>query len=241
MRLHLPSPRLLPLTILAMAVLLGAKSVALVRAAAPSQAVASAKAASAPATPGTSAQPAPAQPATPTPKAKAETGAAPAASRPPSAAAPASPVEQGLPSSPPISDSERALLLDLRSRNRELDLQAQSLATRETAVAAAEKRLATRIEELNSLQKRLESLNSDRTAHDEANWKGLVKLYENMKPRDAATIFNDLDLPVLLPVLDRMNDRKAAAILATMQPERARMVTAELAEMRTHAITPAPN
>lgn len=240
MRLHLPSPRLLPMTILAMAVLLGAKSVALVRAAAPSQAVAAAKAASPPATPGppvhlAAAQPAPTQPATAAPKAKAETGAA--AARP----GPAAPAEQVLPAAPPISDSERALLLDLRSRNRELDSQAQSLAAREAAVAAAEKRLATRIDELNSLQKRLESLDAARKAHDDANWKGLVKLYESMKPRDAATIFNDLDLPVLLPVLDRMNDRKAAAILATMQPERARMVTAELAEMRTHAITPAPN
>lgn len=255
MRLRLPAPRLLPMTILAMAVLLGAKSVALVRAVAPSQAVAAAKAAPAPAAPGTSAQlaaaqstaaqsttvlPAQAPPGPAGQKATAEARSTAAAPRP-AASPPAPPVEQVLPAAPPISDSERAILLDLRSRNRELDTQAQSLTAREAAVAAAEKRLAARIDELNSLQKRLEALNAARTAHDEANWKGLVKLYESMKPRDAATIFNDLDLPVLLPVLDRMNDRKAAAILAIMQPERARMVTAELAEMRTHAITPAPN
>ena len=89
------------------------------------------------------------------------------------------------------------------------------------------------------MQQRLEALESDRKAHDEANWRGLVKMYETMKPRDAAAIFNDLDLPVLLPVLDRMKETKAASVLAAMQPERARQVTAELAQLRTRSITPA--
>ena len=58
-------------------------------------------------------------------------------------------------------------------------------------------------------------------------------MYEAMKPRDAATIFNDLQMSVLLQVVDRMKDAKAAAILAAMTPDKARDVTAELAQMRT--------
>jgi flagellar motility protein MotE (MotC chaperone) len=54
-----------------------------------------------------------------------------------------------------------------------------------------------------------------------------------MKPRDAAKIFDDLDTPVLLEVVDRMNERKAAPILAAMQPDRAREITEKLAAMRT--------
>ena len=56
-----------------------------------------------------------------------------------------------------------------------------------------------------------------------------------MRPKDAATIFNDLDNAVLIPVLDRMKDAKAAPILAAMTPERARAVTAQLAQTRTQA------
>ena len=107
-------------------------------------------------------------------------------------------------------------------------------------MGAAERRLTARIDELSALQKRLEALETARQSHDDANWRGLVKLYENMKPRDAAAIFNDLELPVLLPVLDRMKEAKAAPVLAAMQPERARQVTAELAQMRTRAVTPTP-
>jgi flagellar motility protein MotE (MotC chaperone) len=56
-----------------------------------------------------------------------------------------------------------------------------------------------------------------------------------MKPRDAALIFNELDMQVLLQVVDRMKEAKAAAVMAAMQPDKARQVTTELARMRTRA------
>ena len=40
-------------------------------------------------------------------------------------------------------------------------------------------------------------------------------------------------MPVLLQVLDRMKDAKAALVMAAMNPDKARDVTAELAQMRT--------
>jgi flagellar motility protein MotE (MotC chaperone) len=210
-----PAPRLLPLTIVALAALLVLKSVVLVRAAAPLTAAAS---------------PAATTPAATTPAAAT-----------PSLAATAVPcrAEATGPIAPPISDAERKLLLDLRGRRAELDARAHALSVREATLGAAEKQLALRVQQLDALQKRLEALDAERKAHEEANWKGLVKLYSVMKPRDAATIFNDLDLNVLLPVLDRMQERNAAPILADMQPARARLVTAELAKMRLQATTPA--
>jgi flagellar motility protein MotE (MotC chaperone) len=186
-------PRLLPLTIVALALLLLVKSAALVRAALPTEAHA-----------------APAEPA---------------AAKP----APATPIACA---APVVSDDERKLLLDLRHRSAELDARAAGLTAREGVLAAAEKRIGARVAELTSLQQRLESLNTARKARENANWQGLVKLYETMKPRDAAAIFNDLDRDVLLQVLDRMKERKAAPVLAAMQPERARQVTAELAQLR---------
>ncbi len=154
---------------------------------------------------------------------------------------PAEPSPQKSPAEPlPVSDAERALLQDLRGRRVELERRDAALVTREQALGAAEQRLTTRLDELTALQTRLEQLDTGRQQHDEANWHGLVKLYEAMKPRDAAAIMNDLDMPVLLPVLDRMKDAKAAAILAAMLPDRARLATTQLAALRTQAITVAP-
>jgi flagellar motility protein MotE (MotC chaperone) len=133
----------------------------------------------------------------------------------------------------PVSESERALLQDLRQRRKELDARAEAVAARESLMAATEQKLTARVVELQTLQKKLEDLDAAQKQKEEAGWEGLVKLYEAMKPRDAATIFNDLQMPVLLQVVDRMKDAKAAAIMAAMNPDKARDVTAELALLRT--------
>lgn len=191
-------PRLLPVTILAMALLLGVKTVALVRAAAPAA----------------SGQGTTATPPGPQPLAPPETEAASPSPAPP----------------PPLpSPTERRLLEDLAQRSAELDARAAALDLRETVLKAAEKRIALEVAELSALQKKLAAEDAARQQSSEANWDGLVKLYENMRPGDAATIFNGLDMHVLLEVVRRMNQRKAAPILAAMDPDKARALTAELA------------
>jgi flagellar motility protein MotE (MotC chaperone) len=124
-------------------------------------------------------------------------------------------------------------LLELRQRRKELDALAESITVRESLLAAAEQKVAARIGELQALQQKLEVLDTAQKQKEDAGWQGMVKLYEAMKPKDAATIFNDLSMPVLLQVLDRMKDAKAAAIMAAMSPDRARDVTADLAHLRT--------
>lgn len=215
-------PRLLPMTIVGMALLLAVQTAALVQDIFPGSARSGAALAAELPAPSTAPSAAPAGPA-----------ARPAPS-PPSALASSSPA------APEITEAERALLTDLRRRRAELDAREASLAARESVLAAAEKRLTARLDELGTLQKRLEAMEAARRAHDDENWHGLVKLYEAMKPRDAAAIFNDLDLPVLLGVVDRMKETKAAPILAAMQTDRAREVTAELRRLRAAATTPPP-
>ncbi len=102
-------------------------------------------------------------------------------------------------------------------------------------LAAAEVRLSARVDELTDLRTRLETLEAARKERDDASWRSMVKMYEAMKPREAATIFNDLDPAVLLPVIDRMKETKAALVLAAMQPDRARRTTVDLADLRSKA------
>jgi flagellar motility protein MotE (MotC chaperone) len=227
-------PRLLPTTMVVMAVVLALKSVALVRAAAPpaapvtslevagkaagkaaEAAIMPAALAASPA-PGTDAGEAPAAPSTAPATAS---GTAPAAAH-------------AMNEAPPVSAAERTLLLDLRQRRAELDTRARALGEREAALSAAEKRLDARLAQLTALQQQLEALDAARRQREQANWTGLVKLYETMRPRDAAVIFNDMDMSVLLPLVDRMKDAKAAAILASMRPEKARDLTMRLAQWR---------
>jgi flagellar motility protein MotE (MotC chaperone) len=231
MSMAFPRPRVLPATIGVMALLMALKSIGLLQAVTAGDAVA----AEAPAAAAAGAAEKPASP--PAPEAAAGPAASTAAAQ---AVAPAPPAPAPvIAAAPPVSDAERSLLLDLRHRRDLLDGRERAAAQRDAVIAAAEQKLAARVAELNALQAKLESLEAARQSHDSANWASLVHIYEAMKPRDAATIFDALDMQVLLGVLDRMSERKAAPILAAMQPERARLATQLLAELRTRAVTPA--
>jgi flagellar motility protein MotE (MotC chaperone) len=122
-----------------------------------------------------------------------------------------------------------ATAAEITLHRSQIEAREQRLSQREAAVAAAEKRLADRVAELLAIQSHLQALVNDYKEHDDAKWAGLVKLYEGMRPRDAAAIFNGLDKPVLLEILGRMKPAKAGPVIALMQPENARQVTADLA------------
>ena len=141
-----------------------------------------------------------------------------------------------LPVEPPVDEAERTVLLDLRARRTVLEGREQAMAAREAIQVAAERRLTERVAELTALQTRLEQLDQTRRERDDANWHGLVKTYEAMRPRDAAAILNELETPVLLQVLDRMKEAKAALVLAAMVPDRARTATIGLAQMRSRSV-----
>lgn len=218
----MPRPRLLPFVILAMAALFVAKLDGLIGGRRGGQAVVGvARAADpAPVAHGASVPP-PVGAARPSPPA-----AAPASSTVPAEAAPH-----------PVDQAERALLEQLRARRSEIDAREQTVAAREVVLQAAERRMARRVEELTALQQRLEGLERARADREEAGWRGLVRTYEAMRPREAAAIFNDLDMPVLVEILDRMGERKAAPVIGAMRPEKARDVTAELARHRARRTT----
>lgn len=152
---------------------------------------------------------------------------------PPPAAAPAPPPAPAPEVPTPEERAERALLEGLRARRTELDGRDAALSAREMVLAAAERRLGQRIEELAALQQRLEAIDQGRGEREEAGWRQMVTLYERMRPRDAAAIFNDLEMPVLVQLLDRMREAKAAPVLGAMKPDRARLLTAELARHRS--------
>ena len=211
--------RLLPLTIFAMAGLLVAKSAQLVHAA----------------TATASEQTTPTAPVTTAP-AHASAAEAPKAAPAHATEAPKPPEVTAGP--PPISDGERTVLLELRQRRLELDGREATLAARESVLVATELKLSARVAELQAPQKKLEGLETAREQREDTSWRGLVKLYESMKPRDAAVIFNDLDMPVLLQVVDRMKEAKAAPVLAAMQADKARELTTKLADMRTRRDNP---
>ncbi len=140
----------------------------------------------------------------------------------------------GLPAFDPedLSAGEWDLLQQLSARRDALDQRERDLDQREALLAVAEQRVDEKVAELEAVRGQIEELLGQVDEEGEAQLLGLVSIYESMRPADAATIFNGLDLEVLISVLERMRGTKSAAILAGMNPERARLVTTELARRR---------
>ncbi len=131
-----------------------------------------------------------------------------------------------------LSPAEIQVLESLAERRRQIEARAKEIDMREKVLAAAEKRLDAKIAELKELRASIESMFTNADAENEAQIASLVKMYERMKPKNAARIFNKLDLNVLIEVVDRMRESKAAEVLAKMDVEKARTVTLELAKRR---------
>jgi len=221
LRVARPKLRLLPLALAAMALLVVVKLERMVGGdGAPAQALAQAPAPA----PASAQAPAPAPASAPAP------APAPAQASAPSPAASPPPTPEAL--------AERAVLESLRARRLEIDRRAEEVAARELLLSAAEHRITQRLEELRALQTRLEGEVRGRDEREEAGIRQLVRVYEVMRPRDAAAILDELEMPILLQVLDRMREAKAAPVLAAMRPERARAATAELSRLRTRSSNP---
>ncbi len=227
MMLRVPAPRLLPFLIITLGGVLAQRSILLGWALVAPQVPAPLLLASAAAETTKAASEATAKPAA---DPAAATSTPTAASSAASANAPAN--------APAASEDPAGLLVDLRARRAQLAAREQKLAAREALLRATEARIDERMSQMTALQARLERQDAERRAHEAANWAGLVKLYETMKPREAAAIFNDLDQQVLLGLLDRMKEAKAAAVLGAMAPDRARDATAALAKARARREAP---
>ncbi|MGC1776818.1 MAG: flagellar protein FlbB [Xanthobacteraceae bacterium] len=126
--------------------------------------------------------------------------------------------------------AERAILERLQQRRQELDKRAQELDVREDLIKSAEKRMDAKISELKEVEAQIKQATNQKDDAEKAQLKGLVTMYENMKPRDAAKIFNGLEPSVLLEVVAQINPRTMADIAAQMSPDVAQRLTVELAE-----------
>jgi flagellar motility protein MotE (MotC chaperone) len=125
------------------------------------------------------------------------------------------------------------LFEDLKVRRKDIERQQRELSVREALLKTAEQELEQKYQELVSLKAEIESLLAQQSEEEQKRIVSLVKIYEGMKPKDAARIFNTLDLDILLAVVGRMSERKSAPIIAAMSPERAKTLTTMLMDQKT--------
>ncbi len=129
----------------------------------------------------------------------------------------------------PISPSERALLERLQARRQELEARAREIDIRENLLKSAEKRIEGKVEELKAVESRIGAATEQKKEAEDARLKGLVTMYEGMKPKDAAKVFDRLEMTVLFEIASKIAPRKMSDIMGLMSPEAAERLTVEMA------------
>jgi flagellar motility protein MotE (MotC chaperone) len=166
-------------------------------------------------------------------------GPAPAvAQTAPSAAPKAAPKATQPAKAQPASAPQSRMELELRNdmaqrRNTAPDDRLRQIELRERLLEAAEKRVDGKLQELRGIEAQLRQLGAQADKAQDDRFASLVRVYETMKPKDAARIFEKLDMPVQLQVSTRMKPAKMAAMMAEMTPDAARALTMELAQIAT--------
>ena len=115
-------------------------------------------------------------------------------------------------------DAERTLI---RREKEELVTLRQAVAVQEQILAEGRAELASMVREIEDKQR---VLGEDQ----ERSVVRLAKMYENMKPGQAAPILSNLEMTTILDIMHRMKEREAARILANMDAELAARISTEL-------------
>ncbi len=131
------------------------------------------------------------------------------------------------------SRSELAILERLSERREQLEERAKSIEMREALLSAAEKRLEKRVAELKALEDSIKLATKKRKKEQEEDLGKLVAMYQSMKPKQAAKIFEVLETDVLLDVVKIMNPRKVAAIMGVMRADAAGALSLAIAKGNT--------
>ena len=131
-----------------------------------------------------------------------------------------------------MTRSEMELLKELAKRREKLEKDKKDLSVREQVLKATENKIDQKVIDLKSLQSQLEDLMKQYEQKENSKILSLVKIYENMKPKDAANIFNELEMPVLLKVVSNMKEVRVAPVIASMDTVKARELSIELSRQK---------
>ena len=127
-----------------------------------------------------------------------------------------------------FTNSEIMILQELAERREALDIRAKEIDKRAIQLKVAETEIDKKLQQLKEYEQRLSKLINQYTKKEQENINSLVKLYTSMKPKDAARIFNTMDIDITVAILKGMKPSASSAILSQMNSEKAQAITAEL-------------
>ena len=135
------------------------------------------------------------------------------------------------------SPTERELLEKLKDRREALAARDREMEMRDSLLRATERKIDEKIGQLRTLEGQAEGGAAGKN-DPKSRYRPLVVMYESMKPKEAARVFDRLDIKVLIDLVGHMNPRKVSDIMAVMEPAAAEKLTVALARQASMGAIP---
>ncbi len=120
-------------------------------------------------------------------------------------------------------------LSKLRDKKKELDAREDEINRLDVELQKQKFDLEARLKELRETREQISKMLEDRVKNDEAKVETLVQMYSNMRPPQAAKVFETLDEDLAIDILGRMKKKSAADIMNLLKPEKAQIFSEKFA------------
>ncbi|MBY0452109.1 MAG: hypothetical protein K2P92_03670, partial [Bdellovibrionaceae bacterium] len=114
-------------------------------------------------------------------------------------------------------------LFKLADRKKELDKREEELNKMAVQIEKQKAEITAKLAQLEEVRQKISAKLEDRIKADDGKVEVLVQMYTNMKPSQAAKVFETLDEDLVIEILSRMKKKSAADILNLIKPEKAQV------------------
>jgi flagellar motility protein MotE (MotC chaperone) len=144
-------------------------------------------------------------------------------------------------SSPPpeslltVTTADVPLLTSLQKRQARLEaIEAKEhhLTEREEALRQVQQQIVSQLQTLTTLRQEITELLAEKEAFEEQRLGHLVKVYEGMRPAEAASLVERLDEDTAVRLFFRMKEKKISKILEAVKPDVAARLSERLAALQ---------
>lgn len=118
---------------------------------------------------------------------------------------------------------------DFQERKKQLDLREEELKKLEAEMLVQKESVDKKLEEVENIRKQISQQLEERVKADEQKIDTLVQVYSQMKPQQAAKIFETIDEDLAVEVLTKMKKKNAADILNLLKADRAQSLSEKYA------------
>lgn len=114
-------------------------------------------------------------------------------------------------------------LFKLSERKKQLDQREEELNKLAEKIEKQKVEIAEKLQKLEETRARISTALEEKIRDDDTKVDTLVQMYSNMKPQQAAKVFETLDEDLVIEILGRMKKKNAADILNLIAPEKAQV------------------